>query len=282
MKRNAEWYNNQKDKILKMYYYGMRVEDIAIQMECSRYSIYQKFNEWNIVRRNRIKVPLRSNALYEVDYNYFKIIDTEHKAYWYGFLLADGHVNDKEINLCVQKKDINILEKFKRDLATNYLIKYDQHNNPFLTITCKELSKSLLDKGFNHRKSWYLDFDKILSYVPNELVRHFIRGMFDGDGSLKYYTYKYLQKPQYHLGYTGLKNVCNFLKEFFKIDRKLVHESSQTYTLITRNSEKILEICNYLYNDSTIYLKRKYDTFNQIKMMTFNDYNKAISSEIKV
>lgn len=37
------------------------------------------------------------------------------------------------------------------------------------------------------------------------------------------------------------------------------------------------EIFEYLYKDATIYMDRKYKTFNEIKMMTFNDYNKAIS-----
>ena len=248
-----------------------------MQLDCSRCSIYNCFKIWDIKRRKRIKAAIRCNAIYTIDYNYFKEIDTEHKVYWYGFLLADGHINDKIINLCVQNKDIDILNQFQKDLKTDIPIKYDQHHNPFITITCVELTHSLLDKGFNHRKSWELNFYQILSYVPETLLNHFVRGMFDGDGCLKYYQYDYLKKPQYHFGYTGLKNVCQFLKELFHIDRKLIHESNQTYTVVTRNLTIILNICNYLYYNSTIYLQRKYDTWNQIKMMTFNDYNKAIS-----
>lgn len=277
MKRKSAWYDENKDMIMKKYNNNERIEDIAIELQCSRYMLYQKFNEWDIDRRKRIKTKIRSNALYKVNYDYFKNIDDEHKAYWYGFLLSDGYVNEKELSLCVKNTDIDIIKNFSSDLDTDVPIKYNKDNNPFITIVCKELSKSLLDKGFHNRKSWNLDFDYIKSYVPHMLLNHFIRGMFDGDGCLKYYSYSYLKKPQIHFGYTGVKNVCEFIKEYFDIKRNLVFEGNTTHTIVTRDPNKIIEICTYLYNNSTIYLKRKHDVFNKIKMMTFNDYNKAIS-----
>lgn len=277
MKRKGVWYDENKDIIMEKYHNNERVEDIAIELQCSRYMLYQKFNEWNISRRNKIKAKPRSNAIYTINYEYFKKIDTEHKAYWYGFLLADGYVNERELSLCVKNTDIDIIQIFAEDIETDVPIKYDKYGNPFITIVCKELSKSLLDKGFHNRKSWSIDFDYIKSFVPDELFNHFIRGMFDGDGCLKYYSYPYLKKPQLHFGYTGVKNVCEFIKDFFDINRDLIFEGNVTYTVVSRDPNKIIEICTYLYNNSTIYLKRKYEIYNKIKMMTFNDYNKAVS-----
>ena len=277
MKRKGVWYDENKDIIMEKYHNNERVEDIAIELQCSRYMLYQKFNEWNISRRNKIKAKPRSNAIYTINYEYFKKIDTEHKAYWYGFLLADGYVNERELSLCVKNTDIDIVQIFAEDIETDVPIKYDKYGNPFITIVCKELSKSLLDKGFHNRKSWSIDFDYIKSFVPDELFNHFIRGMFDGDGCLKYYSYPYLKKPQLHFGYTGVKNVCEFIKDFFDINRDLIFEGNVTYTVVSRDPNKIIEICTYLYNNSTIYLKRKYEIYNKIKMMTFNDYNKAVS-----
>lgn len=277
MKRKGVWYDENKDIIMEKYHNNERIEDIAIELQCSRYMLYQKFNEWNISRRNKIKAKPRSNAIYTINYEYFKKIDTEHKAYWYGFLLADGYVNERELSLCVKNTDIDIIQIFAEDIETDVPIKYDKYGNPFITIVCKELSKSLLDKGFHNRKSWSIDFDYIKSFVPDELFNHFIMGMFDGDGCLKYYSYPYLKKPQLHFGYTGVKNVCEFIKDFFDINRDLIFEGNVTYTVVSRDPNKIIEICTYLYNNSTIYLKRKYEIYNKIKMMTFNDYNKAVS-----
>ena len=101
--------------------------------------------------------------------------------------------------------------------------------------------------------------------------------MFDGDGSIRYYKYDYLKTPLLHFGYTGLKNVCVYIKDKLNLDRKLIYEGNVTYTLVTRNYKMINAIFEYLYKNSTIYLDRKYKTFKEIQMMTFNDYNKAIS-----
>lgn len=275
--RTDNWYNENKEIILKNYYNGKRIEDICTEMICNKSKLYRKFKEWDIQKRKRISTNLRHNAKYEIDYNYFKIIDNEHKAYWLGFLLADGFVNQKEISFCLQKQDEKMIELFRKDLKSNHPIKYNKDNNPYITIVCKSICEDLINKGLHNRKSWSIEFDKVISFVPKNFLNHFIRGMFDGDGCIKYYNYDYLSKPQFHFGYTGVKNVCDYLKNLFNIKRELFRESDITFTLVTRDPNKINEIFDYLYKDSTIYMNRKYETFNAIKMMTFNDYNKAIS-----
>ena len=72
MKRKGVWYDENKDIIMEKYHNNERVEDIAIELQCSRYMLYQKFNEWNISRRNKIKAKPRSNAIYTINYEYFK------------------------------------------------------------------------------------------------------------------------------------------------------------------------------------------------------------------
>lgn len=277
IRKNKQWYEEHKEVILQKYYDNIKVHDISNELDCNYSMLYRKFKEWGIKRRYIKKKSIRSNAIYNIDYTYFNVINTEHKAYWLGFLLADGYVNEREIMFCLQKNDVNMIKLFLYDLKANYPIKYNKDNNPYVIITCRDLSKTLLEKGFHHRKSWKFDLETLLPYIPIELERHFIRGMFDGDGCIKYYIYPYLNKPQYHFGYTGLENICNYIKNKFGIDRKLVHEGNLTYTVVTRNPNKINEIYEYLYKDATIYMDRKYKIFKEIKMMTFNDYNKAIS-----
>lgn len=282
MKRNDEWYEANKDMILKLYNDNITIENICKALSCNKTMLYRKFNQWEIKRRSKIKPKERCNAKYNIDINYFDIIDNEHKAYWLGFMLADGFVNEKEISLCLQKRDENVIIKFLNDLKSTHKIKYNKDNNPYICIVCKHICDSLMDKGFHNRKSWYVDFERIISFVPKKLQNHFIRGMFDGDGCIKYYEYDYAKLPQFHFGYTGVKNICEYLQSLFDIKRKLVFEGNKTYTIVTRDKNKILEIYNYLYKDATIYMDRKFETFDAIKMMTFNDYNKAILDKIKV
>lgn len=273
-------YESKKDILINAYYN----EPLSINKIAEKYGLkYQTLKDyyykvWKCSNRPKIaKRPIRYNAKYFVDINYFDVIDNEHKAYWLGMFVADGFVNNSEISLCLQKRDIKVIEQFKLDLKSEHPIKYNKDNNPFLSISCKYICNSLISKGFHNKKSYHIDIDYVSSFVPDNLKHHFIRGMFDGDGCIKYYKYDYLKKPQYHFGYTGLENVCEFVRKYLNISRPLIKETDITYTLITRNPKDILKIFNYLYKDATIYMERKYNTFKDIEIMTFNDYNKAIS-----
>lgn len=276
MKTN-KWYDDNKERILEMYYSNKRIIEICDKLKCNKSMIYKKFNEWGIQRRNKIQLNERYNATYDVDVNYFENIDCEHKAYWLGFMVSDGFVNKKELSFCLKKEDIKAIEDFRNDLKSNHPIKFNKDGNPFITIVCNKICKALYSYGLHNRKSWDFDIKKIVDKIPEEYEHHFIRGLFDGDGSIRYYNYPYLNKPQFHFGYTGLKNVCEYVQNKLGIERKLVYEGNVTYTVVTRNLIDIYNIFNYLYKDATIYLNRKYDTFLKIQMMTFNDYNKAIS-----
>lgn len=237
---------------------------------CWGSTISYKLKEWGIQRHER------ANSIYDLDAHYFDIIDNEHKAYWYGFLFADGHVNTNGISLTLQKRDLNTLELFAKDLQTNIPIRYNKDDNPGICIGCKIMANALLKKGFNHQKSYSADIKEIVSHVPDDLIHHMIRGMVDGDGCVGIYNYNYLKRPQCHFGYTGLLNVCEFIGEVLDIHNKIIKESEHAYTIKTRNIDTINKIYKYLYRDATIYMNRKFDKFKEIELITFNDYNNGI------
>ena len=160
MKRKNEWYECNKEKILSMYYCKKSIENICCQLKCNKSMIYRKFKEWGINRRERIKTSERCNAIYKIDYHYFDNIDCEHKAYWLGFLLADGFVNGKILSFCLKHEDRYMIENLKNDLNSEHPIKINKDGNPFITITCKHICNKLISYGFNNRKSWNLDIEK--------------------------------------------------------------------------------------------------------------------------
>lgn len=266
-----EFWNNIKDEIVCKYTdLGISASQIAKEYDCAGSTISYKLKEWNV------PVHVRPNKIYDIDENYFNVIDSEHKAYWYGFLIADWHVNNKQLSLVLQKRDIDMIEKFVSDLQTNIPIRYDSHGNPGISICCKMMCDSLLEKGFNHRKSYEMNIYQITSYVPETLINHMIRGMVDGDGCVGIYNYEYLKKPQCHFGYTGLYNTCEYIGNILGIHTKIIQESEFAYSIKTRDKNLICHIFEYLYDNATIYMNRKYDKFNQIKLITFNDYNGGI------
>ena len=178
-------------------------------------------------------------------------------------LLSDGHIA-KNNTIMLTLKDKDVIEKYRKAIKSNAPIKIDKYGNYQLNIRCKTMAQQLRKIGLNNRKSYELDFNKILSYISKSLENHFVRGLFDGDGSIKIYYYSYLKNPQYHFGYTGLKNVVDYVKDYLDIHTKTVKESNITYTCVSSCKDTIKHIYQVLYNNATIYMDRKYETFIKI------------------
>ena len=171
--------------------------------------IYKKIkDEFNIRKTTVRKKKFKCNE------NFFEVIDTEEKAYWLGFLYADGCVQQKG-NYYTTKIDLatidrNHIEKFKKSLDSNHNINdYKDHSK--IVIGSKKMFNDLNNKGCVPKKTLILEFPTI-EQVPEHLVHHFIRGYFDGDGTIN--IMKQFKTPQARFQLLGtydfLKGVCDF------------------------------------------------------------------------
>ena len=120
--------------------------------------------------------------------DYFRTIDEESKAYWLGFLYADGCISNdlKTIIIELSAKDLRHIEKFKKAIEAPQNIQlYERDGVKFarIRIGCKEMVSDLIEKGCHPHKTFDVHFPN-LDTVPNELIKHFIRGVFDGDGCI--------------------------------------------------------------------------------------------------
>lgn len=205
---------------------------------------------------------------YDVNIDYFKIIDTEEKAYWFGFLLADGHVSiNGHVMIALQNRDVNHLEKFKEALSSNHpIIPHIQYNTSSITIGCREMANDLNEKGFNNNKSKSFDVEKIVASVPSQLVNHFIRGYFDGDGCVGIYKQTHSDKKMYHISILGIEDFMKFIQKSTDLScqLKLDARTSSTYQLIARSKSEVLKLKEYLYSNANIYMNRKHGKFADI------------------
>jgi hypothetical protein len=234
----------------------------------------------NRVLKNN-KIPMRgikfNGSKCFVDENYFKIIDTQDKAYWLGFLYADGSVGNKHIGLKLSIKDYNHIIKFSDCLKSTYVINKIINKNGFgigneccqIKIYNKSMVNDLINLGCIKNKSKTLMFPK--EYFKECLMRHFIRGYFDGDGSIYYSIekkYKYL-KPV--VSFTGtldvLQNIKNILVPNSNINVRK-YKDKDIYDLKIGGLNYIKDIYKYFYNDSEMYLDRKKEKFEEIFKLT--------------
>lgn len=209
---------------------------------------------------------------YCYDLNYFKEINTEEKAYWLGFIYADGCItSDSKHQLIIElsAKDKCILEKFIKSICGNIKIRENKHGVR-ISVCQKEFTKNLLTKGVIPQKSLKLEFPSS-EIVPEYLVKHFIRGYFDGDGSITYNRYfDKTRNKSYGISEFSVLGTNNFIDCVSKIipssKHKIKHETRNTnvYKYRIYNRPDIIMVFHYLYDDASIYLGRKYDIFKSI------------------
>ena len=215
---------------------------------------------------NKHKIKSRGNKQgYPRDEFYFNKIDTEEKAYWLGFLYADGCVHSNNYEISVNITDKEHIEKFKAAIqAFNHNITEIQdkrfQNAKTLyqfSIKDKQLHQDLIKWGCIPQKS--LLINKIPN-IPRDYVSHFLRGYFDGDGSLHYLR----GTNNYRISFVGTKDFLNDIQKELQTNVSLQSNiAGKAYVLQIAGRRQIERILNYLYNNSkeNNRLNRKYQKY---------------------
>jgi len=212
-----------------------------------------------------------TNRRYDVNHNYFDVIDTEEKAYWLGFLFADGYIRERksgnslEIKLSI--KDRHHLEKFRNSIGSNHNIvdgfnrvKYkdgvSSSHMSTLAIYSKQLVESIKNQGIHSRKTFTIEKPNI----GNDLIHHFIRGYFDGDGTVRFVEKK--------LNGTGIACASEKFREFIineLFDNGITIKHYGDIHLHIQNKVENNKFYNYIYNNATIYLERKKEIYERFR-----------------
>lgn len=262
----AQKFGKDKDeKIINMYLNKMSSGKIAKEMNISPSSVI------NVLKRNGIES--RSNKensrKFTLNEDYFEIIDIAEKAYWLGFMYADGYINkDNNFGMSLSIKDISHLEKFKKDINSTYEIKQYISSGYSNSLYVRLLMKSeksindLIDKGCYKNKTNILTKPK---NIPNEYIKDFIRGYFDGDGCFTY-SIDNVKTEHYRssVKILGTEDFLNFIKVFIekntsiKIGNYYTRKEGQIVkSLEFGGNLQVQEFMNLLYKDANIFLERK-------------------------
>ncbi|MEK7503524.1 MAG: hypothetical protein AAB577_00910 [Patescibacteria group bacterium] len=216
-----------------------------------------------LAQGERLGLARKRNApRIKVNENYFRKWSTK-MAYLLGYILADGCIikgtykgYSDALKFGVQKRDIDILEKIKKELESEHTISFNK-NAAYLSITSQRIVDNLKKLGIIYRKSLREKIPK----VPRRFEKDFIRGIVDGDGSVA------LGKDGYpQLGACGGWRTMKFIRNYFlrkfkiysKISRLTKSKDGKHYLYsigYRTNSAKTL--IKYLYVSAPLYIDRK-------------------------
>jgi len=283
--------NNIKLKGNKKEVNELEIISIYLSNNFTMDEICRKFG----VSKHKIRKVLLSNSVESKSskkYNYyddiFEKIDTEEKAYWLGFLFADGYVrkrkSNSELRLKLSSIDKKHLLKFKTFISPDDIpVVYEESKNKSkngreykksktfkISINSRKIVDDLIKLGCVNKKSLIIEFPKI----DSKLEHHFIRGYFDGDGSISYskkiICVNFVSGSSLFL--EKLSSILN-IRSGCKL-ANLVGSSKIFKYLNYTTSDDINKIFKYLY-DGSIFLERKYEKFKYI----FDNYD-SIKFEI--
>lgn len=242
-----------------------------------------------IIKKNNVILTGEKPRKYTFNQSFFEKINTEEKAYFLGFLYADGYNrhNGAAIVIQIQEGDRHILDEFikKIQFTGNLLFlekRNEKHQNMVrLELNSRKMSDDLNSLGCVQRKSLILQFPNN-KQVPNNLIRHFIRGYFDGDGSISINRGGNNQYRRLAISITSSKFFCDSLNNIivnkFKVKPKYDnYVNPSTKTLVIGGTRQAIHILNWLYKDSNIKLNRKYNKFIDFLSLC-NDNRKTLNN----
>lgn len=248
-----QFLEQEKEYIAQHYLINYNIQELAKQYGVSATRIK------TVLKNKNIKIITDRKELWKKRFprksNIFEIIDTKEKAYWLGFLYADGCVIAKTntIRINLSTNDVEHLIKFKNFLgAINTEIKRNDRTDgdkiyklSYFQISDEKMASDLIKQGCVPNKTYGLKFPGT-DILPIELTSHFIRGFFDGDGSI------YIDKQRHRLciNFTGTKEMLDRIKSYFGKDNLKLEDKDNFSVLHIDGNKQVKNILDQIYKDS--------------------------------
>lgn len=210
---------------------------------------------------------------YGFDENFFDVINTEARAYWLGFMFADGTIVHHAISLRLASIDKQHLAKFRYALKSKHPIApYTAHvkgkDYPYhrLLVHSPHMATALAAYGCTPNKSKRTVVD--LSLVPKKLHKHFWRGLVDGDGSIGHD-----KNHRWTFGACGSKTMMGAFQKFIqtRVQSRATVRPNKSIFRITWSSFKAQRAAHFLYQNCTIALNRKNKLITQLLLETIRE-----------
>jgi hypothetical protein len=188
----------------------------------------------------------------QVNHAFFDEIDSPQRAYVLGFFVADGHIHvahtrrGSGYELGFSSNDREHLELIRRTLVSEHTI-YGHGSGCFrLLIGSKSLMSALKRLGYTSRKS----YEAHMPDIPANVISHFARGLFDGDGCITRGLRKKDGQPYVNIHFNGTEALMKQLAEVIPQKVSGVREAKKNVWRISFSFRKALSVLDWLYLDS--------------------------------
>ena len=254
------------ETVVDLYRAGENAPHIANMFGVTKEAVYAYLRRRKIARRKSSE----SIRKYCFDQRYFSKIRSMGRAYWFGFILADGYMSDRgkygqSMVLQLSEVDSQHLVKLKNDVKHSgnlQCINRKPNDATRLTLRSKLIYKDLTNLGLNSRKS----FSAQVPDIDESLLSHFYRGLIDGDGCWTWHRHRNC----WNLKLCGTYSVCNSFLSWIRSNnintRANVHKHRSIFEVKFAGNRLVGRIAKILYDGANekIWLDRKHNKIRKL------------------
>lgn len=260
----------EKATVCNIYTNGGTVADCCKAVHCNQDRIRDCLKEFNLYKSHKdiMKELPQNQVIYPINEDFF-FTQSANLAYLLGFLAADGyvHTNSNEIYLGLAVQDKEILEKLQALLGGRPLKEYATNKGMNMVkwgFTSQRVKNELATYGIVPQKTFILiPPDKILKQYRID----FIRGYFDGDGSINLIQG---QNLRWQIGAAN-KEILEWIEDELEdlgIPKVTIYtrqprtDTEHLFYYFQYSTNATKKIYNLLYHDDSLYLARKKQAFD--------------------
>ncbi len=269
--------DEQESELCELYLAGVGCQTLGLRFSVSHVTVL------NILERHGIKRGSPARRKHTVNESFFADITNERPAYWLGFIAADGYIFGRTLTIDLATKDRDHLAKFLEHISASYPIRPNHRgagsNSLKVVITSQTMTDDLARFGIVQRKTASLPWP--ISLDP-DLLRHFVRGYFDGDGGFTFHKGRYntVPTPSFHI--IAHSAFASHLHEFIASQcglrlTKAIPYGNEMMSVRYCGRRNVKAFCDWLYRDATIYMDRKHDL-----ILPHLDHSRALPSNTKL
>lgn len=265
-----EDFDNSKIPIIKeLYKQGVSAKQLGYKYKIDKRRVFKWAKEEGLLRSCN-----DSKRITSFEQHKFDIIDTKEKAYWLGFFYADAYNSEKTNTFVISlsDNDYDHLAKLANfvQLSISKIKRTVVKGNKICTLKLysKHLCNIMKSHGCPSSKSFILTYP---NFIDNKLHNHFIRGLFDGDGSV---STNYKNKA-WKANLVSTKQ-CNdsiadiiYKETGIKIKSSYISKTNNnTYLLEQGGNKKVKEVLDWIYFDSNVKcrLNRKFEKYKELSL----------------
>lgn len=246
----------QVNKVIHLYKSGKNSAEIQEITNIKKTTILY----W--LKKNNVQIRHRGPKSKISREDFFDNIDSEEKAYYLGWIMADGNISITNNQYClkvgVSIVDEDIILKFMKAIGSTNKIRYVTPKKGkgagktyvLVSLSSKHMCESLMKLGVIPAKSGYESFPNI----PKDLEHHFVRGFFDGDGITC------ITRGRKRAGFISSERLLKAIQEKTNLPKKIHHNSdciNQNVCYYLLNKQESIKLYDYMYKDATIWMNRK-------------------------